>query len=137
MKSILNGLIWMNMELFYFVLICSTVLNSALSSFLTVFEGPGGLTQLRETCRIHFHHSWYLADFMGPSYGQQSKQMIFDLTFTQDIDRKLPNMTSQIFQNLLEICYKHPGISQGGCNSCLTGLGRFLKSCSGSCRSIS
>ena len=36
--------------------------------FLVVFEGPGGLKQLRGTRRIHFHLSWYLSDPVVPSY---------------------------------------------------------------------
>ena len=46
------------------------------SRFLVVFEGPGGLKLLRESCRIDFHDSSYLADFIVPSYKEQQ----FDLT---------------------------------------------------------
>ena len=59
--------------------------KSVFSCSLAVFVGPGGLKQLRETCRIHFHHSWYLADFMAPSYDQKTKKMIFDLHFSKFI----------------------------------------------------
>lgn len=31
---------------------------------------PGGFGKLLETYRIHFYPSWYLSDFLGPSYGQ-------------------------------------------------------------------
>ena len=36
--------------------------------FPVVFEGPGGLKQLRGTRRIHFHHSWYLENLRVSSY---------------------------------------------------------------------
>ena len=48
-----------------------------LSRFLVAFEGPGGFKQLRETCRIDFHHSSRLADFMVPSYKENTVRPIF------------------------------------------------------------
>ena len=35
-----------------------------------VFEGAGGFRKLQKACRIPFHLSWYLSDFMVPSYDQ-------------------------------------------------------------------
>ena len=44
------------------------------SRFLVVFEGPGGFKQLRDTCRMNFHHSSYLYVFMVPNYDQKKAQ---------------------------------------------------------------
>ena len=33
--------------------------------------GPGGFMELRETCWIHCHLSWYLSDAVVPSYDQK------------------------------------------------------------------
>ena len=43
--------------------------------FFWVCYVPGGFKQLRETGRIHFHHSWYLETFRVPSYGHFSEQV--------------------------------------------------------------
>ena len=48
--------------------------NLMFSRFLVVFEGPGGFKQLRDTCRMNFHHSSYLYVFMVPSYDKKTAQ---------------------------------------------------------------
>ena len=47
------------------------------SRFLVVFEGPGGFKQLRDTCRMNFHHYSYLYVFMVPSYEEKTERGIF------------------------------------------------------------
>ena len=44
--------------------------RSLKDCFLLFVEVPGGFEKLWGAGRIHFHHSWYLSDFMVPSYGQ-------------------------------------------------------------------
>ena len=63
------------------------------SRLLVVFEGPGGFEQLRETCRIDFHHSSHLADFMVPSCKEKTLRVnflnfsnSFFLTWLKDLD---------------------------------------------------
>ena len=40
--------------------------------FFAVSWGSGGFRELREACRNHFYLSWYLSDFLVPSYGQKT-----------------------------------------------------------------
>ena len=63
--SLFNGLIEINK-----IVVCP--FQSSCSVFKALMtskciEGAGGLEQLRETCRIHFHHPWGSGFFLCPS----------------------------------------------------------------------
>ena len=42
-------------------------------------RGPGGIRDLQEACRIHFHISCYLSHFMVPTCGQKTLWGIYSL----------------------------------------------------------
>ena len=57
------------------------ILNLIMFGFPEVLGGPGGSRRLRDACRINFHLSWYLIDFMVPSYDQKTGERVKNLVF--------------------------------------------------------
>ena len=91
---------------------CSKSIGSQqISFFLGGVKGPAGFTKLREACRIRFHLSWYLSDFMVPGHDQKSGDQksgdqVFDLQiFDQVFDHRIFDQLfdHQIFDQVFDL----------------------------------
>ena len=53
----------------------------SVSSVLS--RAAGGFRKVRGAGRIHFHLSWYLSDFMVPSYDKNNYKQVRTVSFTK------------------------------------------------------